>query len=388
MKPRGQDQRPLSELLISIVMPVYNERCVLETLAQRVTEAVRDTGARHEIVFVNDGSHDGGDEVLDRLAAEDESIRVVHLTRNFGHQAAVQAGMEAAHGDAVVLMDSDMQDDPAAIGRFVQAWREGYDVVYALRVKRKEALWKRLLFSAFHRLLSAISTTHIPADAGNFALLDRRVVREITAMSERDRYLPGLRSWVGFRQRGIEVERNARYDDSPRISVWGLWRLSKTAVFSFSSFPLSIFYGIGYSALTLFVCLGGYSLYCKLFTDLAIPGWTSHILSGSFFGALNALGICILGEYVTRIYDQVRARPLYLIDRTVNFHEQAWLADQEQEGRYFEDPWDDEYLGLLEQAEQLLDEGTAQQPQEELSHDMAPGWRIVSHDDAPENPDQ
>jgi dolichol-phosphate mannosyltransferase len=300
------------------VLPVYNEAAVLEELASQVTAAARACGMRYEIVFVNDGSRDSSGETLDALAARDEHVRVIHLARNFGHQAAVHAGLAHARGDAVVLMDSDLQDSPLTIPRFVAAWREGADVVYAVRASRKEALWKRLLFAGFHRLLSRMAQGRIPVDAGNFSLMDRRVVRQLLALDERDRYLPGLRSWVGFRQRGIEVERQARYDGRPRVSLWGLWRLAKTAMFSFSTFPLAVFSLIGYSALAIFLVLAGYSLYCRLFTDLAIPGWTSHILSASFFGALNALGISILGEYVVRIYDQVRGRPVYVVDRTVN----------------------------------------------------------------------
>ncbi|MFH1924403.1 MAG: glycosyltransferase, partial [Planctomycetota bacterium] len=202
-----------------------------------------------------------------------------------------------------------------------------------------------------HRLLARVASVRIPADAGIFGLVDRRVVREIIALTERDRYFPGLRSWVGFRQTGVEVERGARYDDRPRVSLLGLVRLAKTAVFSFSSLPLTVFYVIGGLAAVVFVVLGSYSLFARLFTDLAIPGWTSHILTGSFFGALNALGICILGEYVVRIYDQVRARPLYLVDRTVNIQFSSYPLEH---GATDETPYDE----LLEQVAQLLDAGT------------------------------
>jgi len=175
-------------------------------------------------------------------------------------------------------------------------------------------------------------------------------------LDERDRYLPGLRSWVGFRQTGIVVERAARYDSQPRVSMRGLWKLAKTAIFSFSSFPLAMFYLIGYSALVVFVALSGYALFCKLFTDLAIPGWASHVLSASFFGALNALGISILGEYVTRIYDQVRARPMYLVARRVN-------CDQRDEPNPHESI---ELTELLAEAQSLLqsvgDAGRADKP--------------------------
>jgi dolichol-phosphate mannosyltransferase len=153
--------------------------------------------------------------------------------------------------------------------------------------------------------------------------MDARVVRTIVELGERDRYLPGLRSWVGFKQKGVSVRRGARYDGKPRVHFGGLWRLAKTAIFSFSTFPLAVFSFIGFAALAVFVALSSFALFCRLFTDLAVPGWTSHVLIGSFFGAVNALGISILGEYVVRIYDQVRGRPMYLVERTVNFNSKA-----------------------------------------------------------------
>jgi len=304
--------------LISVVLPVYNEANVLPALLRYLTGALASEEADYEILFVNDGSTDKSPQLLDQLAAQNRCVRVIHLARNFGHQAAIQAGLAHTRGDAVVLMDSDMQDAPEAIPQFLAQWRAGYDVVYAIRTQRKENPIKRLLFASFHRLLARMAYVRIPADAGIFGLIDRRVARMVLAMGERDRYFPGLRSWVGFRQTGIPVERNARYDERPRVSLAGLVRLAKTAIFSFSTLPLTVFYTIGLLAVATFLGVGAFSLFCRLLTDLAIPGWTSHILVGSFFGALNAFGICILGEYVIRIYDQVRARPLYLIDRTVN----------------------------------------------------------------------
>ncbi len=333
-----------AQTLVSIVLPVFNELDVLQTLIGRVRQAVAACGAKAEIIFVDDGSTDGSAGALDQIASRCGEVRVIHFSRNFGHQAAVQAGLRHARGDAVVLMDSDLQDKPEAIGRLLDAWRAGYDVVYAVREKRKEQALKRLAFAAFHKLLSSVSTTPIPADAGNFGLIDARVVREIVSLSERDRYLPGLRAWVGFRQTGVVVERSARYDNRPRVSLRGLWRLAKTAIFSFSTLPLTVFHLVGYGAMSLFLALAGYALYCRLFTSLAIPGWTSYILSASFFGALNALGIGMLGEYVLRIYDQVRARPLYLIDRTVNFQS----AEPERNGA-------EESQQVLDQAGELLD---------------------------------
>jgi dolichol-phosphate mannosyltransferase len=342
---------PLPDSLVSIVLPVYNEAVVIRTLVDELSRVIDRCGTTAEFVFVNDGSTDASPEILDALAERRHEVRVIHFSRNFGHQAAVQAGLAHANGDAVVLMDSDLQDAPEAIGKFLARWQEGYDVVYAIRVQRKENPLKRCLFAGFHRLLAGVATTHIPADAGNFGLIDARVVKEIMTLAERDRYLPGLRSWVGFRQVGVQVERNARYDGHPRVSLRGLWRLAKTAIFSFSTLPLSIFYTIGYAALGVFLALSIGCVYVRLFTDLAIPGWTSHILSASFFGALNALGISMLGEYVIRIYDQVRGRPLYIIDRIVE-HKSEPIAPPVLAG--VED-WDQAYQDLVDQSAALLE---------------------------------
>jgi len=304
-----------------VVLPLYNEERVLRTLERSVTEVIRDCGCRPEIIFVNDGSRDGSPEILDELAAAHSHVRVLHLSRNFGHQAALQAGLEHAFGDAIVVMDADLQDDPAGIPRLLQRWQEGYEIVYAIRYGRKEGLLKRCLFFAFYRLLGRVSRITMPADAGNFGLVDRRVACEIAQLMDRDRYYAGLRSWVGFKQVGVPVERGPRYDERPRVSMRGLLRLAKSAIFSFSALPLMLFYGIGAMSMAVFVGLCGFCLYHKLLTGQAIPGWASVMMTASFIGALNAVGIATLGEYVTRIYDQVRGRPMYLVARKVNFRE-------------------------------------------------------------------
>lgn len=313
-----QTGRDRSTCCVSVVMPVYNEVAILQQLTHAVRDVLAENSASFEIVYVNDGSADGSRELLNQLAAADSRIVVVHLSRNFGHQAAVHAGLQHACGDVVVLMDSDLQDDPAAIPQMLERWEDGCDVVYAERFNRKESLCRRVLFHSFYRVLNAVATSPIPQDAGNFSLMDRRVVATLLRLSESDRYLPGLRSWTGFRQTGIPVERLARHDDQPRVSLAGLFRLAKTAIFSFSSSPLTLFYTI--AALSAVVCGGsiGFVLYHKILTGAAIPGWASTIITASFFGALNALGISLLGEYVIRIYDQVRARPIYVADDVRN----------------------------------------------------------------------
>ncbi len=305
--------------LISCVLPVYNEVKVLNRLVAALQAALDGQSFDYEIVFVNDGSKDGSTEALDQLAAHHSNIKVLHFSRNFGHQAAVHAGLCHAAGDAVIVMDSDMQDEPSCLPAFVEHWRMGFDVVYAVRTNRKENFVKKFLFRAFYRVLNAVSCTTIPNDAGIFSLMDRQVVSSITSLAETDRYLPGLRHWVGFRQIGLPVERNARHDEQPRVSLYQLFQLAKTALFSFSRVPLSAFYVVG--AMSILVCVGavGFTMYHKFVTGLAIPGWASMTIMGSFFGAVNALGIGVLGEYVVRIYDQVRNRPQFIVDRFVNF---------------------------------------------------------------------
>jgi len=320
-----------SQPRLSVVLPVFNEVRVLLTLVERLVEAVADEAVGLELIFVNDGSTDGSGPCLDELADQHEFVRVLHLARNFGHQAAVQAGLIAASGDAVVIMDADLQDDPRAICSFLVAWRQGAKVVFGIRVDRKEAWWKRQLFSGFYRLLNAVADRPIPADAGNFCLLDRQVVDQIIAMPERDRYFPGLRQWVGFPQVGVRIERLARYDGRPRVSLRGLFRLAQTALFSFSSLPLRMFYGIAAASFLVFVGVGAVSLYHGLIAGLTLPGWTSPLLVASFFGMINSLGVAILGEYIVRIYDQVRERPAFVVQRRVNLEEDSRQEDPARE---------------------------------------------------------
>lgn len=314
-----RSRKAISDSLISVVLPVFNEQDVLPKLLQAVEESLQSAGCGYEIIFVNDGSSDQSGRILNELAELNARVRVIHFAKNFGHQAAVQAGLLHTSGDAVIIMDSDMQDCPNAIVKFIEYWNSGYDVVYAIRTNRKENIFKRWAFQTFHKTLNLISSTPIPRDAGNFGLIDRQVAIQIAQLNDRDRYFPGLRSWVGYRQIGVTVERLARYDDKARVSFIELCRLAKTAIFSFSFLPLTIFYVI--AALSAFVCLGliSFVLYHKIFTQLAIPGWASTTITASFFGTLNALGIGILGEYVTRIYDQVRARPMFIVSTKTNF---------------------------------------------------------------------
>jgi glycosyltransferase involved in cell wall biosynthesis len=316
----GVDRRR-RDALVSVVVPLYNEAEVLEELVASLVRSLDELRCRRELIFVNDGSCDESATILDALAAEHPDVRVLHLSRNFGHQASIQAGLSHARGDVVIVMDADLQDDPASIGPFLTKWREGFDVVYGIRTIRKEGLLKRALFASFYRVFHLVSRVSMPLDAGTFSLVDREVARQIASLGERDRYYAGLRSWLGYRQIGVPLERGARYDGRPRVSLSDLWRLAKSAIVSFSYLPLTIFYGIALIAMLVFIGLGAFTVYHKVVSGLAILGWTSTVMTACFFGAINALGIAILGEYVLRIYDQVRARPVFIVERSVNFVE-------------------------------------------------------------------
>lgn len=307
---------------LSVVAPLFNEVQNAAAFAEEVLIALKALVplCRHEMVLVDDGSWDGTSEALDTLAAQHPGVvRVVHLARNFGHAAAISAGLDHARGDAVVLMDADRQDDPSAFRAFLDKWAEGYDVVYAQRVSRDENPLKRAVFWLFYRAFAWMAKVRIPLDAGNFALLDRRVVKQIQSLPERNRYFPGLRAWVGFKQTGVPVPRRARYDRRTRVGMRGLWTLGMNAVFSFSYVPLFLFRIAGVLSLMLSAAVILFALYHRLFTGRAVVAWASQLVTTSFLGGINLLGIGLIGEYIARIYDEVKGRPIYIVDRTVDF---------------------------------------------------------------------
>lgn len=303
---------------IDVIAPVYNER---ENIRPFVDELVQVFAALpglggHTIILVNDGSTDGSTEILDACARDHPGhVAIVHLSRNFGMEAAIAAGLDQSTGDAVIILDSDMQDDPAAFADFIAQWRAGYDVAYAVRTERQESAARRALFWGFYRLLGGLAQVHLPPDASNFALMDRRVVEALRALPERSRFLRGLRAWVGFRQVGVPVARRARYDQRTRLGLRGQWRLAMNAIFSFSYVPLAVFRIAGAFALILCAGLIAYALYCKFIIRLEMKAWASLLITMSYLGGVNLLGIGILGEYVARIHDEVKGRPNYIAER-------------------------------------------------------------------------
>jgi dolichol-phosphate mannosyltransferase len=305
--------------MVSIVIPVYNERETLSELHRRLTDAVLPTGEPYEILFVNDGSSDGSREVLRSIAGRDTHTRALHLARNFGHQVAISAGIDEARGNAIILMDGDLQDPPELLPDMIARWKAGSDVVYMVKRTRKEHVLKRLLFRSFYELMQKMSTIPIPLEAGNFSLMDRKVVDVVRAMPERNRYIAGMRAWAGFTQTGIEFDRDARFAGSPHMTIPRLFRLAFDGLFSFSNVPLRIAMYAGVVTALFSFAAGIVVLYIRLFTNQATPGWASPVVSILFIGGLILVTLGVIGEYIGRIYDEVKRRPLYVIQERTGF---------------------------------------------------------------------
>lgn len=306
---------------ISLVIPVYNEEDTLPILHNRLKTVLGEMGGiAHEVIYVDDGSKDGTRLILDALTKNDSRTRAIFLSRNFGHQAAISAGLDHACGEVVLIMDADLQDPPELIPEMYRHYKNGHDVVYAIRRKRKEHIFKRLSYSLFYRMMHAGSGSAVlPRDSGDFALLSRRAVSHITTMPERNRYIRGIRSWIGFSQVGIEYERDERYAGDPKYSLIKLLKLAYDGIFSFTYLPLfivnllgvifSFFAGIGIVAI----------LILRFVTETYIPGFASTAILILFVGGIQLFMIGILGEYIRRIYDEVKQRPLYITEKKVNF---------------------------------------------------------------------
>lgn len=297
---------------VSVVVPVFNEERNIPELVRRLRN-VLEPSIDFEIIFVNDGSTDGTFEALRELFEQDERIKSVHLSRNFGHQAAIWAGLRAAGGDAVVVMDGDLQDAPEVIADFLKRWHEGYEVVYAVRATRQEPWFKRLAYKAFYRTLSAISEIDIPLDSGDFSLMDRRVVDVLTSMPERPRFVRSMRSWVGFRQVGVEVPRGARYAGEPKYTFRRLLRLALDGLFTTSYRPLRLASLLGLGVVAVATILALILVAIKLVRGVPVSGGTALMVVLLFLGGVQLISLGILGEYLGRTYDEARARPAYIV---------------------------------------------------------------------------
>jgi len=303
---------------VSVVVPLLNEAEILPELIRRLKVALLDCTPKFEILFVDDGSNDESPALLSKAATDDARVRVVQLSRNFGQQVAITAGIDRARGDVVVLMDGDLQDPPEVIPALLAKWREGYEVVYAVKKRRKESWFKRILFAGFYRVISRISQVDMPADAGTFSAMDRRVVEVLRASPERHRYLSGLRAWAGFRQTGLVYERGARAAGDPRQSYGRLFRLALDGIFAFSDVPLRLSSWLGLFVSMAAVGMALVILGIKILTSKAIPGWASNMTTISFLGGVQLLTIGILGQYLGRVYEEVKRRPLYVVAEEMN----------------------------------------------------------------------
>ncbi len=303
---------------LDAVVPVYNEQAILPELNRRLAEALGGLPYEWRIIYVDDGSRDRTGELLAGFAADEPRVGVIHLSRNFGQQIAISAGLATTEADAVVLLDGDLQDPPEVIPRLAEKWEEGYDVVYAVKRDRKEALPKRALFSLFYGILRRLSNVDIPADAGNFSLMDRAVVDVINTMPERDRYVSGLRAYVGGRQIGVEFERARRYAGQPRQSPLKLMRMATDAFFAFSELPLRMATILGFvvSGVAFLVLLN--VLYQRLISGAAIVGWASTMTSILFLGGIQLIAVGVIGEYIGRIYNEAKGRPAWVVGRYRN----------------------------------------------------------------------
>jgi glycosyltransferase involved in cell wall biosynthesis len=307
---------------VSVAIPVYNEESGIEELLGRL-RAVLDQlpGGPHEVIFADDGSRDRSFDLLQQAAAKDPRIVVVALSRNFGHQAALSAALDYASGDVVVPMDADLQDSPETIPRFLEEYQKGFDVVYAVRVRRKEGWLLRTCYALYYRIQSYLANIEVAVNSGDFCLMSRRVVEQLKHAPERHLYLRGLRTWVGFRQTGVEVERAKRFSGTTKYTLPKLLQVAFDGIFAFSITPLraATLFGLCTTAIATLFAL--YAVYVKLSGGQAPPGVTATILTVIFLAGVQLLFLGIMGEYLGRIYEEIKRRPRYIVREVVGRQE-------------------------------------------------------------------
>ena len=307
---------------LSIVIPIYEEEDGLGELASRLAAVIELLETSVEVVFVDDGSADRSPELLADLNRRDARFKVVRLSRNFGHQIAITAGLHHASGQAVVVMDGDLQDPPEVIPELVERWREGFHVVYAVREKRDDEPWHtRTAKSLFYRMLTRMADVEIPVDVGDFRLVDRRVVEIFKGMREHNPYVRGMFSWVGFKQTGVRYRRDERHAGRSKYPLTKLVKLALDGIVGFSDLPLRLALNIGFAMATLALLLGIAAIASKLSGAHVVPGWASLVAVISFLGGVQLAVLGAVGIYVGRIYEEVKNRPLYVVDELRGFAE-------------------------------------------------------------------
>ncbi|MDO1585586.1 glycosyltransferase family 2 protein [Rhizobium oryzicola] len=315
--------------LITILVPVYNEEEAVEIFLQEVRQHLPMLNLNYEFLFINDGSSDKTLTALLELRQQHNDLRIIDLSRNFGKEAAMTAGLQNAKGDAVIIMDVDLQEPPELIGQMIARWREGYDVVYGRRVRRdSDSSLKRLTASGFYTWFNRIADFKIPDDVGDFRLMDRAVVNALNALPERVRFMKGLFAWVGFRTYAIDFERRERQAGSSKFNYWRLWNFALDGITSFSTIPLRIwtYFGLGIAALAFIY--GAFIIGRTLLFGVSVPGYASILTAILFLGGVQLIGLGVLGEYLGRVYMEVKQRPVYLASRIYGASSQ--LGDHEQ----------------------------------------------------------
>ena len=305
--------------LLSVVVPVYNESEVLNAFYERIKNVMDELpGFYYELIFVDDGSKDDSYNLLVKLGKLDENIKVVKLSRNFGHQTAITAGIDIAMGDAVVLIDSDLQDPPEIINEFIEKWKEGFDVVYGVRKKRKgESRMKRFTASIFYRLLKSLINIDIPVDTGDFRLMSRRIVDQFKELNENDRFVRGLISWLGYNQVGVYYDRDERYAGETKYPYRKMIKFALDGITSFSSFPLKLSTFLGY-ATSIFAFLYAINIFVQKLLGYTVEGLATVVIGMLFLGGVQLICLGIIGEYIGRIFNETKKRPLYVIDHIYN----------------------------------------------------------------------
>jgi len=303
---------------LSIIVPVYNEEEVLPEFCARLRAALTTVPCAAEILFVDDGSLDSTPELLEKLASEDERVRVLRFTRNFGHQAALCAGIDHCTGDAAVLMDADLQDPPELIPQFLEKWQQGYEVVYGVRTKREATRFLQVAYKAFYRVFRALSYIDVPRDAGDFSLMDRRVVDSLNLMPERDRFLRGLRAWVGFKQIGVPYVRPERMFGVTTNNLIKNIAWARKGIFSFSYVPLELISYLAFGVTTLAALALVFYLVVYFIRPPAVGGVMTLIVVTLFLGGIQLLCLAIIGDYLGRVFEEVKQRPLFVVKSILN----------------------------------------------------------------------
>ncbi len=307
-------------IVYSIVVPVYNEEAVVAECYKQLKEVMDSTGENYELIFVNDGSKDKTAEMVRTYCQQDNNVKFIDFSRNFGHQIAITAGMDLSRGDAIVVIDADLQDPPRVILEMIKKWHEGYDVVYGKRLKRKgETIFKKLTAAAFYRFLKKMTDVDIPVDVGDFRLIDRSVCDAMKKINERNRFVRGIISWLGFNQGEVMYERDKRLAGETKYPLKKMLKFALDGVLSFSFKPLKLATILGVLASAAGFIYLLYALYQKFFTDSTVAGWTSLVTLILIFNGLVLIMLGIIGEYIGRIYDETKNRPLYVIRESVNF---------------------------------------------------------------------